>query len=436
MERSILQVHLRAAIFCSFIMIAALSLCLGCGGGGAAGVGGGGTPTPSPTPTPTPPTGAAAVELKVGDATVPPGGIFQYQLLLTEPKPIGNSSARPSFPGGATGPVRGVAVNDASGQAAGIAVIDSGNVSVRLISPNGTLGTDATYPIFTMTMPVNSTGLTAGQVFPATLDGANSLFVDGSGQSYTQTITPGSLTIGGAGAQSITDVIPGGGLLPDRSTLKILGQNFTANTRISIEGTNIIFPGPDTKFVSPNEIDVVLCNGNAVPDTATSCPGTGATFQLDGERVRAINKDTNVTVEYFSYIRTADVKGTSANSLVTEAHPMFSRKTYSVATFPYSVDATHFNGLALQNASSVDATFNVELLDANGLALPSAADGVLLPAGQKMTRDIQDFIPGPSPGAKTIRVSVVTGPSNGLQMLGMVGDTAARTITPVIVNAP
>ncbi|MGH9567260.1 MAG: hypothetical protein ACRD4F_12165, partial [Candidatus Angelobacter sp.] len=133
MERSLSHFHKGAAFFCSLTMIAALSLCIGCGGGGAAAVGGGGTPGPSPTPTPTPipSTGAAAVELKVGDATVPPGGIFQYQLLLTEPKPIGNSSARPSFPQGATGPVRGVAVNDASGQAAGIAVIDSTGVRVR-----------------------------------------------------------------------------------------------------------------------------------------------------------------------------------------------------------------------------------------------------------------------------------------------------------------
>ena len=53
------------------------------------------TPVPTPTPTPVP---FAGVSIKVGDAVVPPGGIFQYQVLLTEPKPIGNGSTRPSFP--------------------------------------------------------------------------------------------------------------------------------------------------------------------------------------------------------------------------------------------------------------------------------------------------------------------------------------------------
>ena len=33
--------------------------------------------------------GFVGVELKVLDSTIPPGGMFQFQLKLTEPKPIG-----------------------------------------------------------------------------------------------------------------------------------------------------------------------------------------------------------------------------------------------------------------------------------------------------------------------------------------------------------
>src|SRR5437879_2762866 len=82
-----------------------LALCVGCGGSSSAN----GTPAPTPAPTATPvptPTPAptpvpfAGVSIKVGDAVVPPGGIFQYQALLTEPKPIGNGSTRPSVPSG------------------------------------------------------------------------------------------------------------------------------------------------------------------------------------------------------------------------------------------------------------------------------------------------------------------------------------------------
>jgi hypothetical protein len=425
----------RRVVALSLFVLLAL-LCVGCGGGNSSNFTGGGitptpTPTPTPVPTPTPPVGATSIEVTVGNAKVPPGGMYQYQVLLTEPKPIGNSSSRPTLPSSPVGPVRGVAVNDASGQAAGIAVIDAaGAVSVKLTSPNGTLGTDNTYPLFTMTMPVNATA-TPGQVFPATLDSVS--FLDGAGQSYTILAnTPGNLTIGGAGDQSITDVLPGGGLLPDRSTIKVFGIGFTANTRITIEGTTVLFVPGETTFIGANEIDVKICNG-VVDPLAVTCPNNGGTFQLDGERVRAINRDTNAIVEYFSYARTDDESGASGTPLATQTHAMFSRQTYATATIPWATDATHFTGFALQNTSATDATFNVELLDNKGNPLPNAALGVTLRAGKRIVRDIADWIPVIVGTPATVRVTVASGPLK-LQMLGMVGDIAAGTVTPVVAT--
>src|SRR5690349_13865303 len=101
----------------------------GCGGSNSFAGGPGTTPTPTPTPVPSPtptPTPASlpagTIGLAVLNTSVPPGGIFQFQLSNTEPKPIGHGSTRPQEP---SGPVRGVAVNDPSGKAAGIAVIDT-----------------------------------------------------------------------------------------------------------------------------------------------------------------------------------------------------------------------------------------------------------------------------------------------------------------------
>src|SRR5580765_675959 len=109
------------------------------------------TPTPPPTPTPTPPPlPAGTIGLKVLDTTVPPGGIFQFQLSNTEPKPIGHGSTRPQVP---SGPVRGVAVNDPSGKAAGIAVINTSDsptdIKLQLSSPDALRGTDIPYPVVT-----------------------------------------------------------------------------------------------------------------------------------------------------------------------------------------------------------------------------------------------------------------------------------------------
>ena len=125
------------------------------------------TPTPVPTPTPTPaPLPAGTIGMAVLKTSVPPGGIFQFQLSNTEPKPIGHGSTRPQVP---TGPVRGVAVNDPSGKAAGIAVIDTSvnpsNIKIQLSSPDALLGTDITYPVITMSMPLSGS-LTPGATFP------------------------------------------------------------------------------------------------------------------------------------------------------------------------------------------------------------------------------------------------------------------------------
>ena len=428
------------------VIIISFVFSVGCGGGGS-GTTPGPTPTPpgaTPSPTPTPVT-TAGVSIKVGDAQVPPGGIYQYQLLLTEPKPIGNGSARPTMPSGSTGTVRGVAVNDPSGQAVGIALVNqsvnppSFAVSIKAPNlPNPTMGTDVSYPLFTMTMPVNSSA-TLGASLPVNLDASNTSFLDGNGALYPQEITGGTLSIGGT--ISITDVIPGGGLLPDRTTLRILGIGFTSNTRIQIEGTTIFFNAQDTRFISPNEIDVTLCNGTIDP-AAISCPhsspspdGTGATFQLDGERVRATNKDTNEVKEYFSYQRTDDESGASGNSLVLEVHPMFSRILYSRGFIPYQADATHFTGMSVQNTSAQDATFNVELLDSGGNPLPNSAQGVVVRAGKKITRDIGDWVPVITGGTPVrVRVTVASGPAQ-LQMLGFTGDTVAGTVTPLVVSA-
>lgn len=426
------QAQSRSFEFAVALVILFACVFVGCGGGGV--VAGGVTPTPTPNPTPiptpTPPSAPASIEVSVGNATVPQNGIYQYQVSLTEPKPIGNSSSRPTLPSAPVGPVRSVAINDVAGKAAGVVLINpAGNVSVNLTSPTVSLGTNNTFPIFTMTMPV-SPQATTGQVFPASLDGAS--FEDGSGQTYTILAnTPGNLTIGDQTKdQSITDVIPGGGLLPDRSVVKILGQNFTANTKISIEGTTIFFPG-DTQFVSSGEIDVTLCNGTIDP-AATACPtpGTGATFQLDGERVRATNKDTGATVEYFSYINTDDVPLATQTGLITEVHPMFSGQHYTTATLDYNPQANEFIGLALQNPDTTsDSTVLLEMLDASSQTIESKT--IVLAKRTRMVRDIKDLF---TPTAQEIKVRATVTAGPPVQMLGLRGDTAAGTVVPVVVT--
>src|ERR1700743_1344950 len=281
---------------------------------------GGATPTPTPpptaTPTPTPVTSANVLELKVLDTSVPATGIFQFQLSTTEPKPIGHGSTRPQVP---SGPVRGVAVNDPSGLAAGIAVVNGSNIAIQLSTPSGTVpqfGTDVNYPIVTMSMQLTQNAqqpLNPGATSPIGI--ANPVFFPDTASAAYPTITTaaGTLTIAPAGSPAVNDVIPGGGLLPNGTVIKVLGSGFDANTRVSIEDTTVV----STNLVSSTEIDATICTAANVADGATTCPagpGVGPSFQLDGERVRVKDNNNHVN-EYYTYQREDDVAGTpSSNS--------------------------------------------------------------------------------------------------------------------------
>ena len=403
--------------FPALILVAVI--CAGCGGGSN---GGGATPTPTPvtSPTPTPTPGSTnGLLISVGSATVPTGGIFQYQLLLTEPKPIGNSSTRPTIPTGPTGPVRGVAVNDATGQAVGIAVINGTQISVSIDSPNSALGKDVDYPLFVLTMPVTASSGT----FTMTMDPSSTFFVGGS-EYAIQENNPGTLKIGGT--VSITDVVPGGGTIKPGDTLKIFGIGFDANTKINMNNVNTL----TTNFVSSNEIDVTI-NSLCVPESSPCAPA--ASLQLDGDRIRATNTTTNDQSEYFSYDRTDDTPGSSGNALVNLVHPMFSQQLLNTGTFPFKAGGTQFTGIALQNTDfSVDATVKIEVLDAGGNSLANSTR--LIPARSKMVRDIADLFAIPA-GAVTVRATVLTGPTQGVKMLGMLGDTSNNSAVPVVVTA-
>ncbi|MBZ5524936.1 MAG: hypothetical protein LAP21_22110 [Acidobacteriia bacterium] len=386
-----------------------ISCCACGGGGGTAPVAQNPPPTTTPPPPPPPATGLL---MTIGSATVPPGGIFQYQLLLTEPKPLSHASTQPTVPTSTLGPVRGIAVNDASGQATGVAVISGTNFDITLSSPNLTLGTDTSYPLFTMTMPVLPSS-TVGSSFPVTL-GSTSAFFDTTGQGVIQELTPGTLTIGGTLA--ITDVIPGGGLVPAGGTIRILGTGFLATTKIN-------FPDPiivtTTNFISSTEIDVTL----------------NIAAQLDGERIRAIQPtNANETSTYYSYLRADPVAGSSADALVNQFYPLFSQQTYTKATIPLNNAAPKLTALALQNTSASAATATIELLDSAGNVVATLASGVSLPSRTRIVRDVvQDWFPSPPASAVTVRV---TSKTTALQMLGILGDSStskAAPITPTVV---
>jgi hypothetical protein len=345
-----------------------------------------------------PPPVFTGVSLKVASATVPPGGMLQFQLFLTEPKPLSTSSTQSTMPSSA-GPVRGISLNDPTGQAAGAAVIDFDDVRITMISPDFMLGTDVAYPLLTIAAPIRADALPGTQARLG-LDLGSSFFLDPLGQPYGQELAPGLFTVGGA--TSISDVVPGGGLVPNGGTVSILGMGFDETSKVQINEVLIA----STQLISPNQIDVVLAQ-DAV---------------MDARRVRVTTGAETVT--YYSYPRTAAM-GRSFRSLLAKTYPLFSRQTYSLATLPWMKSKTQFTGLALQNASSPSAVVTLELLSPAQQVLQTVSFS--LAGRSKIVRDLGEFFPI-NFGGVAVRVTA----SQPVQMLGLLGDSANNTVVPVI----
>src|SRR6202000_292484 len=105
----------------------------------------------------------------------------------------------------------------------GTAVSSSAGLVVRAISPSGNLGLGVDAPpiiAVAVGIPV-STAL--GTTAPLALDAPTSSFTGPSGV-YAEQVKPGVFTA--KNVISITNVIPGGGLLAAGSTISILGVGF------------------------------------------------------------------------------------------------------------------------------------------------------------------------------------------------------------------
>jgi hypothetical protein len=349
-------------------------------------------------------TTAPGIWVTIANATVPPGGLYQLQVLVTEPKPVGAGSQGITFSSAVFGTGVGASVNSPSGQSSGVALHTTSGFSVALISPDAQLGTGNDSPIMTIVLPVRSDALPGTQT-TISLD-QSTVFLDASGQPYSPLqVSAGTLTIGGT--INITSVTPAGVQVAAGSTIAIWGTGFTSSARADVEGANVV----TSKLVSSNEIDITL----------------DQTILLDGVRVRVENSTQRVM--YYPYLHTAEI-GSSSNPVIAATAPLFSRVTYTAATLPWTRNGTAFTGLALQNPNQVPAQVTLQLLSSGNQVLQTSS--ISIPGVSKMTEDILDFFPQPPAGA--VAVHIIS--SGAIQMLGMHGDTAARTIAPVIVSVP
>lgn len=350
------------------------------------------------------------VSLAVASPTVPPGGLLQMQVFVTEPKPIlkgrqgVKSGAALAALGSPLGTVRDAAIFSSGGDVSGVAVLGSAATRFFFSSPLGTFGTNDDIPVITLARPVRASA-TPGQIENLTLDANDSLWLDPDGRQYPVELKSGTMTVGGF--LSISDVVPGAGVVSPGTLIAIKGVGFQPDSKVDIGEANV----ETSQYVSPNLIQVTLRDP----------------VEIRGQRVRVENRD-NERVTYYPYQRTARI-GSSTHPLIASSFPLFSQTAQRLGYFRSALHGKVFSGLALQNLNSTSVTATLQLYSQAGVLLSTQTQ--VLGRNTFIARDLVELFPGVTPANGT-RVKVTS--SKGIQMLGLLGDDGSGMVLPVAAS--
>lgn len=337
------------------------------------------------------------LSFKILDESVPPGGVAQMKVTITEPKPISTGRGGMLYDGFDV--VDGIALISPADDTVGIARVMGHEIELALRSPSGTYGTTVDYPVLTIAGHVPAT-TPLGSSFLFDLDAASLSFLDATGTPYPVEVKPGRLTV--APTISIDDVQPGSADLPAGSVVRILGTNLSPKTEIRLDEVRLA----SQRFVSANEIDIVLA-GPA---------------RMHGMHVKA-KSPGGLTASYFSYQRTKR-DGESLDPLFAGLVPVFPRRSTTAATIDLTGDTA---GVGFQNIGATPSTITAELATADGTWLSSAT--FALGSSRYLVRSITElFHVSYAPGL-TVRLTA----SAPIQAMGVAID-ARRYAAPIVAR--
>jgi len=327
---------------------------------------------------------------------VPPGATSQLRVVLPpvipqEPTPIIIDQVGPDF--GVVG-----VMQLGAPEAAGTAVIDGDSVIIRTVSPPSGVSSD---PMIAVTVAVSDQ---ATEVATVNLSVAASA-LDPASSSLPGLFNQIDSVVNGP--VSITQVLPGGGLLPAGSLVALVGSGFQPGAQVLIDGV----PAASTSWVDSTRIEVV----------------TAAETQLDGKLVTVANPDLTGAA-CFSSLRTTDL-GASAKPLLAATTAIFPLQTLSKAAFAAPANGTFF-ALALQNPGAAESTVSVEVSDGTSVV---ASTSLLLPPLTRVSREVSELFPGGIPGGGSVFLLTASVP---VQMLGLNGNENDVSVTPVLPAPP
>lgn len=337
----------------------------------------------------------AGVSLKVSKELIPPGGIAQMKVFVTEPKPISTAGGRVAFEGFEE--FEGIAIHSPLGDTYGVAVVNGADLAVSIVSKIASFGTGSDYPVLTVAGRVPAAA-PLGLRLAVTIDLASLRLFDPFGVVYPNEVRDGyAETVRGV---SIDDVRPGSADLPAGAVVTLLGKGFVPRTEIQINEVKLAA----TRFIDSGHIDVVLARP----------------ARMHGIRIRATNPD-GARVTYYSYQRTARVDP-SVMPVFRDAVPLFPNASALSATVDLSGAAT---GLAVQNIGSVPVRVAARLFRADGATLASTEFG--LPAERYLVQTTDELFNMPAPPGAFVGLRA-TGP---VQAMG-ISVNAGGAFTPLL----
>ena len=338
----------------------------------------------------------AQVSLHIPNEIASPGGVAQMKFMVTEPTPISSGGPSLAFDAGVFDAALGIELFCPTGDLNGVAIVNGSRINLNYITTAGAQGTD--YPIMTIALHVRPDALPGSQTL-FQLDPSSTWTLGSLGTATLKPVPPAAVTVGGS--ISITNVVPGGGILPAGAIVSIRGIGFQPKTQVQLNAIKF----SSIVFVSPEEIQFTL----AQPTNMT------------GQKIQVVNPDGSQDT-YFSYLR-GEPLASSSYPLLAGVMPIFSSRTHSWAIF--APPAADYTGIAVQNPGVAATDVTVSLYSPANVLMGTST--VTVPGGYRLMQETSEWAQGATaiPGSY-----IVVGSATPVQVLGFAGNTATATITP------
>lgn len=338
------------------------------------------------------------VSLHIPNEMAPPGGVVQMKLMVTTPTPI--SSGGPGLAFDATfDAVWGIELFNPTGDVNGAAVINGSRVNVFYTTSSALQGTD--YPIMTVALHVRPDAVPGTQT-QFSLDPSSTWVLGPLGSATLKPMTPATVTVGGT--ISITNVVPGGGLLPAGSIVSIQGMGFQSKTQVQLNAIK----ASSITVISSDLIQFTLAEAT----------------NMTGQKIQVVNPDGSQDT-YFSYMRGLPLF-TSNRPLLQVTLPIFSALTYSRAVYPPigGLTASQFSGVAVQNPNLTPTVVTVSLYSAQNVQLGSATINV--PSGDRFIAETSEL----TNASSQLGTYLVVTSTQPVQSFGFIADESQSTFLP------